>query len=201
MAQTPCCVQHVCLQLPAVNLGSEEVLATGGGSAFAFNAAPGTGGAAQATPCKSKVGVHAGAFCIHRIHCGEKEGDKRRAAGGEGGDASQQQQRGAGTEIGGWEAVLCDRDGPQGITGPQSTAGPPQTPQNAAMGDPGGMGGWEAVLWDQNEPQGITGPQSTAGPPPTPQNAAVGRPGRGGGRGGGVLAPTMGAHRACCSRR
>lgn len=78
MAQTPCCIQHVCLQPPGVHLGSEEVLAAGSSPAFALNAAPGAGGAAQAPPGQSKVGVHAGALCIYWVHCGEKEGNKRR---------------------------------------------------------------------------------------------------------------------------
>lgn len=78
MAQTPCCIQHVCLQPPGVHLGSEEVLAAGSSPTFALNAAPGAGGAAQAPPGQSKVGVHAGALCVYWVHCGEKEGNKRR---------------------------------------------------------------------------------------------------------------------------
>lgn len=93
MAQTPCCIQHVCLQPPGVHLGSEEVLAAGSSPAFALNAAPGAGGAAQAPPGQSKVGVHAGALCIYWVHMhvvvkGELLPGAD-GAGGEEGDAGQ----------------------------------------------------------------------------------------------------------------
>ena len=194
MAQTPCCVQHVCLQLPAVNLGSEEVLAAGSGPAFAFNAAPGTGGAAQATPCKSKVGVHAGAFCIHRIHCGEKEGDKRRAAGG-----------------GRWRCILTaaaaawGRDRNWGVggcaVGPGRTSGHHRTPKHhgtptntpkCCYGRPRGYGGVGGCAVGPEQTSGHHWAPKHRGTPTNTPERCCGTPREGWGQGRGGAGPHYG---------
>lgn len=72
------------LYAPTVSLSSdfeglEEVFAAGFSPTLAFNTDPLLGGARE--PGQAKVGVHAGALHVHRVHCRVKAREGRRREG------------------------------------------------------------------------------------------------------------------------